>query len=150
MLNRSTFLRTCMAAAVVAVAATGCGQMRPSEKIDIYEATLSGAQEVPANASKGRGAAEVMFNHNTSKLTWKITYSDVTSPTMGHIHGPAPMGKNAGVVIPFANVITQPIQGEAVLTSAQAADLMAGLWYVNIHSTQFPGGEVRGQLQRRQ
>ncbi|MDB5871314.1 MAG: hypothetical protein JWQ07_756, partial [Ramlibacter sp.] len=43
-----------------------------------------------------------------------------------------------------------PIQGETVVTPAQAADLMAGLWYVNIHSTQFPGGEIRGQLRRRQ
>ena len=151
MLTRQRIVRTALAAAVAAVMTAGCGEMRPSEKIDIYEASLAGAQEVPANGSSGRGAAEVQLNHNTNKVTWKVTYSGVTAPTMGHIHGPAGMGANAGVVIPFTGSITsQPLQGEAVVTAAQAADLMAGLWYVNIHSTQFPGGEIRGQLRRRQ
>lgn len=152
MSSRQSFLRTALAAGVVVLSVAGCGQMRPSEKIDIYEATLTGAQEVPANPSTGRGQAEVQLNHNTMKLTWKVTYGGLAAtPTMGHIHGPAAVTANAGVLVPFQrDIVAQPLQGEAVVTPAQAADLAAGLWYVNIHSTQYPAGEIRGQLRRRQ
>ena len=39
-----------------------------------------------------------------------------------------------------------PIKGEATLTDAQAADLLAGRWYVNVHTRAHPGGEIRGQV----
>ena len=42
--------------------------------------------------------------------------------------------------------IVSPLQGSATLTDAQAADLMAGRWYVNIHTAANPNGEIRGQL----
>jgi hypothetical protein len=151
MMNRHTVLRSGLAAALLALAVAGCGQMRPSQKIEIFEASLSGSQEVPANSSTATGAAEVQVNQNTGRITWKVTYNGISSgATAGHIHGPAAVGQNAGVVIPFGNNVTaQPIAGEAAVTAAQYADLAAGLYYVNIHSTQFPGGEIRGQLRRR-
>ena len=151
MLSRHTFLRTAIAAGLVTLTLAGCGQMRPSEKIQIFETTMAASQEVPPNTSTATGAAEVMFNENTNKLTWKVTYSGLTGPaTAGHIHGPAPVGQNAGVVVPFpGNLTAQPIMGEATLTPAQYADLAAGLYYVNIHTARSPGGEIRGQLRRR-
>jgi hypothetical protein len=151
MLSRHTFLRTAIAAGLVTLTLAGCGQMRPSEKIQIFEATMASSQEVPPNTSSGTGAAEIMFNENTNKLTWKVTYSGLSGPaTAGHIHGPAPVGQNAGVVIPFpGNLTAQPILGETTLTPAQYADLAAGLYYVNIHTARSPGGEIRGQLRRR-
>ena len=151
MMSRQTVLRTALAAAVVAVVTTGCGQMRPSQKMDIYEATLSGAQEVPPANTAGRGMAEVQFNSNTNMLTWKITYSGLSGPaTAGHIHGPASASQNAGVVVPFANASASPITGQAAITAQQYGDLAAGLWYVNLHTAANPGGEIRGQLRRRQ
>jgi hypothetical protein len=151
MLSRHTFLRTALAAGFVTLALAGCGQMRPSQKIQIFEASLSASQEVPTNPSTATGAAEVQFNENTNKLTWKITFNGLTGPaTAGHIHGPAPMGQNAGVVIPFpGNLNAQPVMGETTITPAQYADLAAGLYYVNIHTARAPGGESRGQLRRR-
>lgn len=151
MLTRHAVLRTALAASLVVLAVAGCGQMRPSQKMDIFEATLSGSQEVPAADTTATGRAEVQFNENTNKITWKVTYTGLSSAgTAGHIHGPAAAGANAGVVIPFgADVTAQPVTGEAVITPAQYGDLAAGLWYVNIHSTKFPGGEIRGQLRRR-
>ena len=151
MLTRHTFLRTAIAAGFVTLTLAGCGQMRPSQKINIFEANMTAGQEVPPAVSTGTGAAEVQFNENTNKLTWKVTYSGLTGPaTAGHIHGPAPAGQNAGVVIPFtANLNAQPITGETTITPAQYADLNAGLYYVNIHSARFPGGEIRGQLRKR-
>ena len=50
-----------------------------------------------------------------------------------------------GVVVPFPS-IASPAEGSATLTPTQVADLMAGKWYVNIHTAKNPGGEIRGQM----
>jgi hypothetical protein len=79
-------------------------------------------------------------------LTWKVTYSGLTGPaTMAHFHGPAEAGKNAPVVIPFKDAASGA-NGSATLTDAQAADLMAGKLYINVHTAKNPGGEIRGQV----
>jgi len=151
MMTRHTILRTALAASLAALAVAGCGSMSPSQKVDIYEATLSGAQEVPPKPGSGNGRAEVQFNSATHLLTWKVTYGGLTGPAVGaHIHGPAAAGQNAGVMIPFTAVDAQPIVGQATITPAQASELAAGRLYVNIHTAQSPGGEIRGQLTRRQ
>ena len=151
MLSRHTFLRTAVAAGLVSLTLAGCGMMRPSQKMDIFEASLTSSQEVPPADSTATGSAEVQFNTNTNKVTWKVTFNGLTGPaTAGHIHGPAPVGANAGVVIPFAgNLNAQPVMGEMTVTPAQYADMAAGLYYVNIHTARFPGGEIRGQLRKR-
>jgi len=151
MMNRHTVLRAALAGGVAALALAGCGQMRPSQKMDIYEARMTGAQEVPPVNTAANGSAEIQLNTNTNVLTWKVTYTGLSgTPTGGHIHGPAGPGQNAGVVIPFTNVAAQPVTGQATITSAQYGDLAAGLWYVNIHTAANPGGEIRGQLRKRQ
>lgn len=150
MFSRHTVLRTALAASLVSLTLAGCGMM-PSQKMQIFEASLSPSQEVPVTASSGSGAAEVQFNENTNKVSWKVTYSGLSgSATGAHIHGPAAMGANAGVVIPLTgNLDAQPIMGEMTVTAAQYADMAAGLYYVNIHTAKFPGGEIRGQLRKR-
>lgn len=151
MITRHAFLRTIVVASVVAATLAGCGQLRPSRKLDIFEATLSGAQEVPPANTPATGSAEFSLNNNTNLLTWKVTYTGLTGvPTGAHIHGPAAPGQNAAIVVPFANVAAQPIMGQATLTPQQVNDLAAGMWYVNIHTPSFPAGEIRGQLRRRQ
>lgn len=151
MLTRPTVPRAAFAASLLAVAVAGCGAMRSSQKIDIYEATLTGSQEVPPVGTSGSGMAEVQLNTDTNALSWKVTYSGLSGPAVGaHIHGPAVPGQNAGVLIPFANVSSQPITGQTTVTPQQIADLVAGRWYVNVHTPGHPGGEIRGQLQRRQ
>ena len=151
MMSRHTIVRTTLVASLLALGLTACGKLRPSQKMDIYEATLTSAQEVPPNTSQGRGTAEMQYNSETRMLSWKVNYSGLSGPVTGaHIHGPAAAGANAGIVVPFTNVTTSPIQGQATITPAQFGDLAAGLWYVNVHTAQNPGGEIRGQLRRRQ
>lgn len=111
------------------------------------KATLNAASQVPVNDSKGTGTAAVTYDTASKKLSWKVTYAGLTGPaTAGHFHGPAEPGKNAGVAVPFAKVDTSPIEGSATLTDAQAADLLAGKYYVNIHTKAHPAGEIRGQV----
>jgi hypothetical protein len=79
-------------------------------------------------------------------LSWTVNYSGLTGPAKaGHFHGPAPAGQNAGVALGFTGSVESPIKGSATLTAAQAADLLAGKWYVNLHTAANPGGEIRGQ-----
>ncbi len=111
-------------------------------------ADMKGSNEVPPNTSPGLGTAEATFDTDTRLLTWTVTYSNLTGPAMGaHFHGPSEAGKNAGIVLPFKTV-DSPIKGSATLTDNQAADLLAGKWYANIHTMANPGGELRGQMMK--
>jgi hypothetical protein len=111
------------------------------------KATLNGPSEVPPNATTGTGTADLDYDAASKKLTWKLTYSGLTGPaTAAHFHGPAEPGKNAGVAVPITNITASPIEGSATLTDAQAADLLAGKDYVNIHTAANPNGEIRGQV----
>lgn len=109
-----------------------------------FLATLNGANEVPANASTATGTASLTFNTTTKILTITVTHT-VATPTASHIHKEAP-GVNGGVVFGFASA-TSPINYTSLaLTATQEADLMANLFYVNVHTAANPGGEIRGQL----
>ena len=114
---------------------------------DKYKATLNAKSENPPNASAATGTADINYDPATKKLSWKLTYSGLTGPaTAAHFHGPAEAGKNAGVAVAIPNAGKSPVEGSATLTDAQAADLVAGKYYVNVHTQANPGGEIRGQV----
>jgi hypothetical protein len=110
------------------------------------KASLSASSEVPKNDSKGTGSVSVTYDPATKKLSWKGSYSGLSGPaTAAHFHGPAPAGKNAGVMVPI-NPHGPSFTGSATLNEAQANALMAGQIYVNIHTAAHKGGEIRGQV----
>jgi len=112
----------------------------------VFKATLSGASEVPPTASTAKGSAVISVDTVTKVATYEITYSGFAdAPKAAHIHGPAAAGANAGVMAPFT-IGASPMKGTMTLTDAQIADVAAGKAYVNIHTTAFGGGEIRGQL----
>ena len=140
-------LRTLLISSVIAatLGLTACGSAMMGNTTAI-SAKLSSANEVPANSSAGTGMLDASFNKDTSVLTWTVSYSGMTGPvTAGHFHGPAMAGANAGVALGFSGSMDSPIKGSATLTAAQAADLLAGKWYVNLHTAANKGGEIRGQ-----
>jgi hypothetical protein len=111
-----------------------------------FKADLKASSEVPPTNSKGTGTVTATYDTSSKKLTWKGTYSGLTGPaTAAHFHGPAPVGKNAGVAIPISPN-TSPFEGSATLTDKQAQELMAGEWYANIHTAANKAGEIRGQM----
>ena len=114
---------------------------------DKMKAKLDGKAEVPANASAATGTADIDYDPASKKLSWKLSYSGLSGPaTAAHFHGPAEAGKNAGVAVAIPNATSSPVDGSATLTDAQAADLVAGKYYINVHTAANPGGEIRGQV----
>jgi hypothetical protein len=112
-----------------------------------YTASLNGASETPPNTTTGTGAAKVDLDTSAKTVSWTLSYSGLTGPaTAAHFHGPAPVGKPAGVTVPLKGDLTSPITGSASVSDAQIADLRAGQWYVNVHTAAHPAGEIRGQV----
>lgn len=111
------------------------------------KADLKPASEVPPVTSPASGSVEATYDTSSKVLSWTGSYSGLTGPaTMAHFHGPAEPGKNGPVMVP--SPAASPIKGQATLTDAQAAELMAGRTYFNVHTAAHPGGEIRGQVTR--
>jgi hypothetical protein len=115
-------------------------------------ARMSGAQEVPANASTASGSFEGIFDPYSRVIAFRFEYSGLTAnASASHFHMGA-AGTNGGVTLDFGaqGFQTGATSGEFVkvltLTQAQADALIGGRIYVNIHNTAFPGGEIRGQI----
>ena len=113
-------------------------------------ATIDGAQETPPTGSPGSGTGTITYNDVTNQLDWTIVFSGLSGTiNNAHFHGPAPVGVPAGVRvgIPFtAGVTADTLIGSTVISDAFEAELLGQLWYINIHSTVNPGGEIRGQV----
>lgn len=114
-------------------------------------ANLNGRNEVPPNSSKGVGVLSGTYNCANRQLSYRVVWTLLTGGAQAaHFHGPAAPDENAGIQVP---IIGFPAGGDgmvsakATLTPAQEADLLAGRWYVNIHTVKYPGGEIRGQVQ---
>jgi len=141
-----------------------------------FVGNLTGANEVPPVPSSATGLATVVLDAAAQTLQINATFSGLTSNTnAAHIHCCAPLGTNAGVAttVPafpgfplgvtsgsFTSAVfdlTQPtiynpafVTLQGGLTQAEVAliaGILNGTTYLNIHTVNFPGGEIRGQLQ---
>lgn len=106
--------------------------------------TLAGSQEVPSNTSTATGTGTITVNDDMS-VKGSVTTKGITG-TMAHIHVAA-AGANGPVVIALEkNGDTYSVPANAKLTPAQFESFKAGNLYVNVHSAEHPGGELRAQL----
>lgn len=141
----------------------------------VFTTTLTGAQEVPPTGSPGIGSALVTLDTVTNMLTINVSFAGLVSPTVAsHIHccaGPGanamvatavptfpgfPLGVTTGTYLMSFDLTAASTYNPAFITAnggtvaaAQAAfisGLTNGLAYLNIHTQQFPTGEIRGQL----
>ncbi|MCA1576969.1 MAG: CHRD domain-containing protein [Acidobacteria bacterium] len=142
----------------------------------VFTTTLTGPKEVPPTASPGIGSALVTLDTVTNQLTINLAFAGLLSPTTAaHIHccaGPTgtaipatvvptfpgfPLGVTTGTFLQTFDLTLASTYNPAFITAnggtvagAQAAfiaGLLNGQAYLNIHTSQFPGGEIRGQLE---
>ncbi len=116
----------------------------------LIEAYPTGWQETPPNASTAPGYGNAALYEPSNEAVFTLSYSGLGSVnTLTHVHGPAPRGMPAAPIIdlPSSGATSGSLRvGPMVLTPTQVTQLKSGLWYYNIHTTNFPGGEIRGQL----
>jgi len=120
-----------------------------------FDDSLSGRQEVSPNLSTGLGQILGTYDDVSNTFDFELYFTGLSSPTVAaHLHSPASPGVNAAVQIGFTGfplgVTTGFFENTYIFTAAQETDLLAGLMYVNIHTSAFPGGEIRGQITARQ
>jgi len=115
-----------------------------------FRTALSSDEQSAPTTSPGLGMAEFVLDRPTQRLDWTITFDNLTSNAVGaHIHGPQTPGGNAGVIFDLApNGIKSPLVGSVVLNDGELEYLLTGRLYVNIHTTEYPAGELRGQVMR--
>jgi cysteine-rich repeat protein len=113
-----------------------------------FAATIDGAQETPPNGSTA--TATGTFTMDTIASTLSINVVIGTAPPSGeiaaHIHGFSPPGTPSGIQFPLP--LGSPKVTVWNFTATDTGSIVAGLAYVNIHSTAFPAGEIRGQIVR--
>lgn len=136
--------------------------MHQDKDVKNFRAHLSGDEEVPANDSRATGEAIFRITQEGS-LYYKVTVANIENVRMAHIHM-APAGQNGGVIAwlypkgPPPQIIEGRFQGvlaEGTITEDDIGDrtfeefieaIEAGNTYVNVHTNQYPGGEIRGQI----
>jgi hypothetical protein len=144
----------------------GVAEAKP-EAARTFVAPLSGGQEVPPNDSRATGVAVFKLSKDGTALDFRVNVGNIENVTQAHIHL-APVGVNGPVVVwlhppgPPAQLLPGRTNGPLAQGTITAADLVGqlagedlatlvahirdGNAYVNVHTTQFPPGEVRGQI----
>jgi hypothetical protein len=111
----------------------------------LFLARLDGAQESPAVNTNAAGQGTVALNAAENQITVNMSFTNLGSAqTAAHVHGPAPVGQNAPVLFTLNNGLV--VNQTFAVTPAQVAQLKAGLFYFNVHTQNFPNGEIRGQI----
>jgi len=114
-------------------------------RVFVYNAVISAKQETPVNATTGSGGGYFVIDTDANTVNFWISFAGLSSPeNAAHIHGFAGPGTPAGVV--FALPAGNPKVGTWNYVEGQEASILAGLCYVNIHTNNNPGGEIRGQI----
>jgi uncharacterized protein (TIGR03118 family) len=109
--------------------------------------TMSGSTEVPAVTTQAGGAGWVtLIGPN---FFYDIDYDGLSAnATAAHLHGPADSTHNANVMfgVEGSSGTSGTLEGQNPLTPEQLTELLSGSTYVNIHTSNNPGGEIRGQV----
>lgn len=111
----------------------------------LFTSRLSGSQEVPSVNTDATGVAGLVLSADLSTATLNVTFDGLGSAFTGaHIHEGA-SDENGNAVVDLGSFKTSN-QIEAEITSLDLEKLAKGMYYINIHTKDNPGGEIRGQL----
>ena len=117
---------------------------------------LDPSNEVPPVTAPGAmGSAAMVLDTGSGEFGWVIGFEGLTGPaSAAHFHlapaddtGPILINLDTGSGVVFSGIGQEEgtFVGGAILSSMEIDDLMAGLWYINIHTQLNSGGEIRGQ-----
>lgn len=143
--SRSLARRTSLAFAGICLAAA---ISRANAATFFLAAYLTGASAVPPNQGAAFGEGDFTYDSDTGRLDYFVTYEGMPSARV-EFHGPATTKQNAPVLIPIP-MSDSPVSGAMILSSGQADLLLAGELYVDVHAQGSAGGEIRGQIEKRQ
>lgn len=114
-----------------------------------FGTVMTGAAEFPPGSGSPDGSGLAAITINGTSVTFSILVKGISTPTLAHIHKAA-LGASGSVVIDFhAPTFTNGFAtGTVVAAASDVADLLANpsLYYVNVHTVEFPAGALRGQL----
>lgn len=146
--NRRRGFAACGRLLAAAVAALLCIAGGAQATIINFSATIDAAQETPPSGTPAMASGTFVMDTDANTLSFNIiiTVPPASGELFSHIHGFAPPGTPAGILFGLPN--GSPKVGTWPFMEAQEANIIAGLTYANIHSTDFPGGEIRGQILR--
>lgn len=115
-----------------------------------FAADMTGSNETPPNATTATGSARITVNLGHDEVCWEITFSGLAAPaTAAHIHvGPPGVAGPIVVPTPVPPVISGTGTGCATVDDALARAIHddPDAYYVNVHDSVFPAGQIRGQL----
>ena len=132
-----------------------CKSTEQVEKDNIYVGNalpMSSSQETPLFTSTASGSIDANYNRLTETLTYKLTFTGLSgNATAAHIHGLGEAGVSAGVLqtfTPFPAATSGSYSGTLLIDGVKFTEefLLAGRYYMNIHTALKPAGEIRGQL----
>ena len=114
---------------------------------------LSAKQEVPVGTSAASGSARISYNHKTRMLSFTVSWDSLSgNPTGAHIHGMAGLGVSGNVKYDFSNSFPKTTSGtySGSVTvdgvNIKKDSMLDRLYYMDIHTSKNPGGEIRGQI----
>jgi hypothetical protein len=124
---------------------SGCGGFYPGDPVENrprFTAALAGE-------SAAKGSLTATYSPSRRILSWRLSYSGLSGPiTWAEFRGPDIEGTDSAIVPINLPLEGNPHPGAATLTDQQAADLVAGRWYVILKTERYPGGEIKGAVVR--
>lgn len=112
--------------------------------IAFFHAHMDGVSETPPVQTEGRGSAYIAYNKQIREMTWWVEFRGLTaSESSAHFHI-GRSGKPGPIEIPID--LGNPKHGSQILSEQQEKDLFEGNFFLNIHSSAYPAGEIRGQV----
>lgn len=121
----------------------GCGNFYPGDPTEAkpqFAASLTGE-------SNAKGSLTANYSPSRRLLSWRLSYGNLSGPiTWAEFRGPDIEGADSAIVAINTQIEGNPHPGGATLTDRQAADLVAGRWFVVIKTEKYPGGELKGAV----
>jgi len=138
------------AAVITSLVFISCAKDNPEENIYTVSGVANGSLQVPENSSAAVANLSGTYNANANLLKYNVVWTGLsTTATAAHFHGIAAPGITANALYPLnvdINGLSGTASGEITVADSVENALLSGRIYYDIHSAEFPDGEIRGPV----